>query len=142
MFEFLNDVPRRTPSPQGTTRFNSFGSGRRSHPRSGQSLSFEGLPPTQVGIAKRRVAEIETQKGKPAAEIPEIAISEYIRLVSESLRKRSRSTYNVNRSRRLRCKQVCGQVFSGDRTSILVQVSRVFHIVSRHCASSERKGAK
>ncbi len=96
MLEFLDDAPVETAFPAGHHAIQFIRQWAAGAARAGRRASFEGLGPAQEGLARRIVAEIEAQEGKPAAEIPEARVEGYIMLISDRLQQLSRKNFHVD----------------------------------------------
>jgi hypothetical protein len=99
VFEFLDDATVDSAFPAGHHAIQLIRQWAAGAVRAGQKGSFEGLAPAEADLAKRIVAEIEAQAGKPAGEIPEAMVEEYIVLVSDRLQQLSRKNFQTDSGR-------------------------------------------
>jgi hypothetical protein len=84
MFDYLDNSTITTAFPAGHLAIQFI------RHRTGRTASLEGLPSGQLELAQRIISEIELREGRPAAEISENRIDEYVFQISERLQKLSR----------------------------------------------------
>jgi hypothetical protein len=99
MFDFVESFSSDQAIPAGYNAIQFIRQWARSSAAAGESASFEPLPPLQVELAKRIVAEIEAQEGQPVAAIPLVKIDEYTKIIARKLQELSRRDLHADAAR-------------------------------------------
>ena len=90
MFDFLEEFNARQVIPAGYNAIQFIRQWARACAANGQHASFEALPPQQIDLAKRIIAEIETREAQSVVTIPLIKVDEYIKIIARKLQDLSR----------------------------------------------------
>jgi hypothetical protein len=85
MLEFLDHLRREDTIPAGHHAIQFIRQWAAAAARAGRPASFEGLPPYQLELSKRIVAEIEAHEGKSVLAMSQSDIEDYIRLLAQKV---------------------------------------------------------
>jgi hypothetical protein len=99
MFDFFEKFSADQLIPAGYNAIQFIRQWARTSSATGERASFEALPPKQVELAKRIVAEIEAREGRSVAALPLLKVDEYINLIAQKLQVLSRRDLHADRDR-------------------------------------------
>ena len=101
MFDFFEDFSADQMIPAGyyAVQFIRQWARASAVAGTGKYASFEFLPPKQVELAKRIVAEIEAREGQSVVSIPLLKIDDYIKIIADKVQELSRRDLHADGAR-------------------------------------------
>jgi hypothetical protein len=99
MLEFLENFNADQVIPAGYYAIKFIKEWARSSAAAGEYSSFAGLPPAQMQLAKRIVAEIEDCEGQSVLAMPLVKIDQYINVIGSKIQELSRRDLHADRAR-------------------------------------------
>jgi hypothetical protein len=101
MFDFFEDFSAHEMIPAGYNAVQFIRQWARASAAAGAGkyAAFESLPPKEVELAKRIVAEIEAREGQSVVTMPLLKIDEYVRIIADKVQELSRRDLHADRAR-------------------------------------------